>query len=273
MQKINCLFVVLMAITSMCSYADDVNWNQVLTNPARSQDNISRDIYRHPRETLTFFEVAQDQDVLEIWPGRGWYTEILAPMLKEDGSYSVAQFNPVSQVEFLKKARASFEDKLNSQPKIYDDVKIYTLELPLNELPNEKFDRVMTFRNVHNWIRLGYVDAMFQAFYATLKPGGILGVEEHRAPANFTEEQQMKTGYVTEAYVKAAAQKAGFEFVGGSDVNNNPKDTKDYPKGVWSLPPTLVMGDVDKEKYLAIGESDRFTLKFRKPVKSGSKTK
>jgi predicted methyltransferase len=271
MQKINYLFILLLVVTASMSQADDVNWDELLTNPARSQENRARDVYRHPRETLEFFEIAPDQAVLEVWPTRGWYSEILAPMLKDDGNYSVAHFNPESAVGFLKKARADYVQKMASQPKIYDDVKIYTLEFPTNELPGEKFDRVVTFRNVHNWIRMGSVEPMFKAFYASLKPGGILGVVEHRAPADFTEEQQMKSGYVTEEFTIAAAKKAGFEFVSGSDINNNPKDTKDYPKGVWTLPPTLALGDVDKQKYLAIGESDRFTLKFRKPTKSKAK--
>jgi predicted methyltransferase len=268
MQKINYLFILLLATVSTLSQANEINWDELLTNPARSAENRARDIYRHPRETLEFFEIAPDQDVLEIWPSQGWYSEILAPMLIDDGSYSVAHFSPESRLEFLKKARAGYEQKLAANKPVYGEVKIYTLELPINDLPSAQFDRVVTFRNVHNWMRLANTEAMFKAFYAALKPGGILGVVEHRAPDAFSEEQQIKSGYVTEAYTKAVAQAAGFEFIGSSPVNDNPKDTKDYSKGVWTLPPMLALGDVDKAKYLAIGESDRFTLKFRKPEKN-----
>lgn len=265
MQYMKYSFVLLFAIASSWLQADEINWDELLSNPVRSAENRARDSYRHPRETLQFFEIEPDQDVLEIWPSQGWYSEILAPMLLDDGSYSVAHFSPESRLEFLKKARAGFEQKMAANKDVYRKVKIYTLELPTNDVPSSKFDRVVTFRNVHNWMRLANAEAMFKTFFAALKPGGILGVVEHRAPAGFTEEQQIKSGYVTEAYVKSVAKAAGFEFVGDSPVNNNPKDTKDYPKGVWTLPPTLAMGDVDKQKYLAIGESDRFTLKFRKP--------
>jgi predicted methyltransferase len=268
MQKIKYLFTLLLATASTLSQANEINWDELLANPARSAENRARDIYRHPRETLEFFEIAPGQKVLEIWPSQGWYSEILAPMLRDDGNYSVAHFSAESRLEFLKKARAGFEQKMAANKDVYGKVKIYTLELPVNDLPSAKFERIVTFRNVHNWMRMANAEPMFKAFYAALKPGGILGVVEHRAPESFSEEQQIKSGYVTEAYTKAIAQAAGFEFVGSSPVNNNPKDTKDYPKGVWTLPPMLALGEVDKAKYLAIGESDRFTLKFRKPEKN-----
>lgn len=205
---------------------------------------------------------------MEIWPGAGgWYTEILAPLLRDRGQLFCAHWQQDSAVPYFRKARHSFDQKLSQAPTVYDKVEITVLE-PLaatSIAPAASADRVLTFRNVHNWLKAGTADSVFAAMYAALKPGGILGIVEHRAVAGTSEETMIRSGYVTEARVRQLAQQAGFETIASSEVNANPKDDADHPKGVWSLPPSLRGGDVDRAAFLAIGESDRMTLKFRKP--------
>lgn len=228
-------------------------------NPLRSEDFMKRDRYRHPLETLSFFGIRPEMTVVEIWPSGGWYTEILAPYLSERGTYIIA--DPPSDPRGYTKRRQEWMAK---NKHIADKVKS-TKFLPPDEVaiaPAGTADMVLTFRNVHNWLPTANQEAAFRAFFTALKPGGILGVVEHRAPAvGFNE----KHGYVPQEEVIRLATKAGFKLVGTSDVNANPKDTKDHPEGVWTLPPSLRLGERDKEKYLAIGESDRMTLKFQKP--------
>jgi predicted methyltransferase len=242
--------------------------DQALVAAHRPATNKARDMYRHPKETLLFFGVAPDQTLVEMTPGMGWYTEILAPLLREKGRYYAA-VNAVTEKtpEALRDVDRNFRKDLLGRPDLYDRVTL-SVSTPPNAFlfaPASSVDRVLTFRNVHNWARAGTTDAIFKAFYDALKPGGILGVVEHRAKEGTSAEQMIKTGYMTEAYVMDAATRAGFQFVGKSEINANPRDTKDHPEGVWTLPPTLRMGEKDKEKYLAIGESDRMTLKFVKP--------
>jgi predicted methyltransferase len=240
-----------------------------IASPARAAKFVQRDVYRHPLETLRFFGLRPDQTVVEIWPGQGWYMEILAPYLHDRGKYYAA-------IEAPDIAGASKETQENAaalRKRIAGDParlgKVITTELhppQLTEIcPPGTADVVLTFRNVHNWIEAGNQQEQFNAFFKALKPGGVLGVVEHRAKPGTSLEQMSKSGYVDEAYLKKLAETAGFRFVAESPVNNNPKDTKDYPEGVWTLPPTLALGDKDREKYLAIGESDRMTLKFIKP--------
>jgi predicted methyltransferase len=224
---------------------------------------------RHPRETLLFFGLRADQKVIELSPGGGWYTEILAPVLRERGTLYAAH-SPRDGTAYELKSRTAFEDKLKTAPALYDRVQLGTLPKGASfadiSVPGGA-DLVLTFRNVHNWIEEGHLDATLKAVYAVLKPGGVLGVEEHRASPGITLEQIRKTGYVSEAFVIERAQAAGFELAGRSEVNANPKDSHEHPHGVWSLPPTLRGGEVERAKYLAIGESDRMTLKFVKPVR------
>ena len=238
----------------------------------RSDENKARDKYRHPRETLAFFGFRSDMTVVEIWPGGGWYTEILAPALKDAGKFYAAQYSVNPAFGYQRRYLGTYLSKLGENPKLYRDVTITTLDFPyaLNIAPAGTADMVLTFRNVHNWVNPGYgTDAAslaFKVFFDALKPGGVLGVVDHRWPDAGTEDPKAENGYVSEERVIKLAEAAGFELAGRSDLNRNPKDNHDHPKGVWTLPPTLAMGDEDREKYLAIGESDRMTLKFIKPV-------
>lgn len=233
----------------------------------RSDENKARDKYRHPKETLLFFGLKPDMTVVEISPGRGWYTEILAPVLRNGGQYYAAVSAITEKTpDALKKNDADYRAMLSGAPDLYGNVKLSVLSPgSLQVAPRGSADRVLTFRNVHNWAKAGSADAMFKAFHDALKPGGVLGVVEHRAKPESSFQQQIDTGYMTEAYVVETAQKAGFNLVNKSDINANPRDTKDHPGGVWTLPPTLRYGDQDRQKYVAIGESDRMTLMFVKP--------
>ena len=237
--------------------------------PYRGEKAQARDVYRHPKETLEFFGVAPTQSVLEIAPGGGWYTDILAPYLRERGTLYEAQYLPPQGAlpEGEAKGNAAFERKLAAKPDIYGTVVVGTLQAgQFSGLPSGfQGDRVLTFRNIHNWIEDGQVDANLRAFYSVLKPGGVLGVEEHRAVPGTSVQQMIDTGYLTEAYVIQHAQAAGFKLAARSEINDNPRDTKDYPHGVWSLPPTYRGGDTDRARFAAIGESDRMTLRFVKP--------
>lgn len=243
------------------------NLQKAIAGSQRSAAHQARDQYRHPLETLKFFEVKDNLSVLEIWPGAaGWYTEILAPYLKEKGQLTVVNFGADPKVPYFQKNAEAFKAKLAATPKLYGKVHVTVLQPPevLEIAPEGSMDRVLTFRNVHNWMRNDQAQAVFKAMYKALKPGGILGVVEHRSAMHTPPDPLAKSGYVSEDDVIALAMKAGFEFLAKSEINANPKDTKDYPEGVWTLPPTLKMGDQDREKYLAIGESDRMTLKFVK---------
>jgi predicted methyltransferase len=235
----------------------------------RSDANRARDVHRHPKETLQFFGVRPDSTVVEIWPGGGWYSEILAPLLRERGRYYAAHFHVTEKSpKYMGPARANYLKMLAGKPEVYDRVIVTALEAPAQTeiAPRGTADFVLTFRNVHNWTAARNDEAMFRSFYDALRPGGTLGVVEHRANPGTSLEQQIKTGYMTEAYVISLAEKAGFRLAGRSEVNANPKDAKDHPAGVWTLPPTYRLKDQDREKYRAIGESDRMTLKFVKPA-------
>jgi predicted methyltransferase len=242
--------------------------DRVLAGDHRSEANRERDQWRHPKETLTFFGLRQDMTVMEIWPGGGgWYLEVLAPTLREHGRYIAASWDPKSGSKYVQENSKKLADKLAARPDRYDRVRMTALQAPnaLTPVPDGSVDMVLTFRNVHNWMGDDVAEAMFKAMFAALKPGGILGVVEHRARNDASQDPKAKSGYVRTDHAIALAEKAGFELVGESDVNANPKDSADHPNGVWSLPPGLRGGDVDREKFIAIGESDRFTLKFRKP--------
>jgi predicted methyltransferase len=242
-----------------------------VASSARTPKYAARDAYRHPLQTLQFFGLRPDQTVVEIWPGRGWYMEILAPYLRDRGKYYAAIEAPdVSGASQEAKDDAGFlRKRIADDPARFGKVIVTDLHPPqLTEIcPPGTADLVLTFRNVHNWIDDGTQQQQFNTFFKALKPGGVLGVVEHRAKPGTSLDETKKSGYVDESYVKKLATDAGFRFVGASSVNDNPKDTKDYPKGVWTLPPTLTLGNQDRDKYLAIGESDRMTLKFVKPNK------
>lgn len=240
----------------------------IIEGPQRSEENRLRDTFRHPRETLEFFQLTPDMSVVEIWPGGGWYTEILAPYLREKGKLYAAHFADPSPVAYFNKVRGDFVGKLEQDPANYSAVETVVFDPARGVLgvPEASADRVVTFRNVHNWLRDNSEQAAFELFFKALKPGGMLGVVEHRAPAGKDRQWMLDYGYMGEDTVIGLAEKAGFMLVARSEINANPKDTADHPAGVWSLPPTLRLGDTDRDKYLAVGESDRMTLLFIKPT-------
>lgn len=234
----------------------------------RADANRARDVYRHPKETLLFFGLDPAMTVVEVWPAAGWFTEVLAPVLKGRGKLYAARFavsNP-NAPDMVKQRDKAFLERMAARPDVYGGVVATELLPPavVPDAPDGTADLVLTFRNVHNWAKAGFAEAMFESFARMLKPGGVLGVEEHRAKPGTPFAEQVRTGYMTEMYVAETAAKAGFALVGKSEINANPRDSKDWPGGVWTLPPTLREGDKDRARYLAIGESDRMTLKFRK---------
>ena len=240
-----------------------------VSGPWRNPDNVARDGYRHPGETLRFFGVMPDDTVIEITPGGGWYAEILAPYLREDGQYVAAVVDPMALPEgrgrdYQANSKAGLETLFAGSAAQYDRARIVAFD-PANPVFGAagSADAVLTFRNVHNWRSNGQAEGMFQGFFDVLKPGGVLGVDEHRAAADVPADD--KSGYVGQAQVVAMAQAAGFVLDATSEVNANPRDTKDHPNGVWTLPPGNRHEDADRAKYQAIGESDRMTLRFRKP--------
>jgi predicted methyltransferase len=243
----------------------DAALSQTLKGSGRDPANAARDQYRHPRETLEFFGLKPDMTVVELWPGGGWYTEILAPVLKDHGQLIAASLPESDPGEGAQASR--YLAKLKADPAMYGKVKVITFDPPgkMDLGPDGSADMVLTFRNLHNWQNAGQMDKALAAAFKVLKHGGVLGVEEHRAAAGKSVDQTSHFGYMPMDYVIQQAQQAGFKLVGQSEVNANPKDTKDYSKGVWTLPPTYALGDKDRGKYAAIGESDRMTLKFMKP--------
>ena len=240
------------------------NLEQSVNSEDRSIENIKRDKFRHPYETLKFFGIEPEMTVVELSPGGGWYTEILAIYMYDKGELITAPYS-ASLSDYAKRSREAFEAKLNSKS-IYEKVKIVDLFGKLAE--NETVDAVLTFRNVHNWLGEdgSGVKNVFEQSYAALKPGGILGVVEHRAKRGTSIKEMKKSGYVTEELTINLAKEAGFILSKKSEINANIKDTKDHPNGVWTLPPSLYLKDGDKEKYRQIGESDRMTLLFKKPI-------
>lgn len=249
------------SIAAPSAFADSAALTKILAGDHRSDANRARDIYRHPVETLGFFGVKPDSTVVEVYPGGGWYTEVLAPYVRDNGRYFAAIMSP--------RGLKAFQDKMATKPALYDKAKTLTLASPaaLDIRPEGGADFVLTFRNVHNWMDDDLVGVYMKSFFDALKPGGVLGVVEHRAKPGTKLKQSIESGYVAEEYVIKHAQMAGFKLDAKSEVNANPKDTKDYAKGVWTLPPVLTEKDKDREKYLAIGESDRMTLRFVKPAK------
>jgi len=246
--------------------AQDDRLKQVIAGDHRSEENKARDQYRHPLETLTFFGIGPDMTVVEIYPGRGWYTEILAPYLKDSGTFYAAEHPGDPSYEAVQRSLQAFEQKMKDSPELYGDVKRTKLTKDVDIAPPGSADLVITFRNVHSWMGSGTESEAFAAMFKALKPGGVLGVVQHRGDPSAAQDPKAGLGYVNEDYVIELAKKAGFELAEKSEINANPKDTKDYPDGVWTLPPSLRLGDKDRGKYVAIGESDRMTLKFVKPA-------
>lgn len=233
----------------------------------RSPQNRARDVYRHPKETLAFFGVKRDSHVVELWPGSGWYTEILAPYLRDSGKLTVTSFDPAKQQGEMKQFALAYDAKLKSAPSLYGKVDVVHVTPPaeLNFGPDESADFVLTFRNLHNWIEGGFAKDVLASAFKVLKHGGVLGIEEHRGDPGMDKKTVIDTGYVPEQMAIELAESVGFKLAGKSDVNANPKDDHKHEGGVWALPPVLRNGDKDKAKYIAIGESDRMTLKLVKP--------
>ncbi len=248
---------------------DSAAIDRAIAGPWRNPNNTARDKYRHPRETLAFFGVKANQTVVEITPGSGWYTEILAPLLHDKGHYIGIVDDPASVKATARAETEDLNSRLEAKLAMHNELYALALERQIDPVapnlgPPGSADVVLTFRNVHNWVIDGTQAVMFKAMFAVLKPGGVLGVTDHRAnPGAPTDGTQ---GYLTEQQVIDYATAAGFVLAAKSDINANPKDTKDYSNGVWTLPPTLRLGEHDKAKYLAIGESDRMTLRFVKPA-------
>lgn len=254
--KITCLLATaaILAAPFSLAVAKDAALAKAIAAPHRSPDFVERDKARKPQEELEFFGIKPTLTVVEIAPGGGYWTEILAPYLQEKGTYYTAM-SP--------KAAETFQKKLDGKPEVYGKVKITSMT---EVAPAGTADLVLTFRNVHNWAADGSAEAMFKSFFAVLKPGGVLGVEDHRADAGKKLDDVVNSGYLPTDYVIKLATDAGFKLDAQSEINANPKDDHNHPKGVWTLPPTFDMGETDKAKWQAIGESDRMTLRFVKPA-------
>ena len=252
MKTVKSFFLVL-ALLINASNLPSHSLKESIESQDRTPQFTTRDVYRHPYETLTFFNIQPDMTVVELNPGRGWYTEILANYIHYPGTLITAQGSYYMD---------SFKKKMDSDP-MFGRVEIVNLNSNLAE-PNS-VDAIVTFRNLHNWLG-PQLDSIFKSSMVALKPGGIFGVVEHRANPGTSLKAMKSSGYVTEAHAIEVALNNGFELVAKSEINANPKDTKDHPKGVWTLPPRLRLDEVDREKYESIGESDRMTLLFRKPL-------
>ncbi len=230
----------------------------------RSAESKERDIYRNPFETLNFFRITPEMTVVELSPGRGWYTEILAMYMYDYGELIAAPYNP-SLGGYAERSFNNFKTKLDSD-EVYKKVKISYIFEKIAE--DNSVDAVLTFRNLHNWLNDDAKNAklIFDQSYLALKPGGLFGIVEHRANPGTSLSDMYKSGYVTEELTVKLAKQAGFELIDKSEVNKNSNDTKDYSTGVWTLPPTYYLKDLDRDKYKNIGESDRMTLLFQKPL-------
>lgn len=250
------------------SYIDRVSAAAV--GEHRSAGNQARNEFRNPVQTLSFFGFEDGMSVLEIYPGGGWYAEVLAPAIRDHGTYTIANWDPEVeglpsyQYELPKRLRAKFD----ANPELYDQVKEVHFSPPSSASLGDadSYDRVLTFRNSHGWVGSGMAEDIYAEFARVLKPGGMLGVVQHRAAPGGDPAVTAEMGYVPEAAIIAIAEAAGLEFVASSEVNSNPMDSRDHPEGVWTLPPGLALGDQDRAKFQAIGESDRMTLTFVKPA-------
>ena len=246
----------------------NLSFNEIVKLNHRTDENKARDKYRYPVQTLEFFEIKPNHTVVEINPSSGWYTEVIGPYLKNEGTLYLAIFDKKSKKSYAKKYNKKIK-KIVNDSNFYGNVKFTVIDDSAKMgpvAPKNSADRVVTFRNIHGWIKNGKDKEAFKAFYEALKPGGILGVVQHRLPKKMKQDKKAKTGYVHESYVIKLAEEVGFKLAEKSEINANPKDTAKHKNGVWTLPPALRVGDSMKAKYQKIGESDRMTLKFKKPM-------
>jgi predicted methyltransferase len=252
------------------AFATDSALAAAIASPIRTPANIARDKYRHPAAALTFFGLRPILSVIEIQPGAGYWTEILAPYLKSRGTYTVAIPPPPPTEPRAAFATSRYLQKLQNDPSDYDQVIVTGLTDGIPIAAPNSADLILSFRNLHDWMADGTAAQKLALIHAALKPGGTFGIEDHRGPTTAPQDPRAKSGYVRKDYAKALITSAGFRLAAESPIGNNPRDTKDYPKGVWTLPPTLAMGAENRAKYLAIGESDRWTLKFIKPTQTSN---
>jgi predicted methyltransferase len=245
--------------------APDAALKAAIANPARSPNFVARDTARHPAEELAFFGIKPGMTVVELWPGGGYWSEILGPYLAKQGTYYVA-LEPATNTE-AEQGNAKWHARIAAMKSQVGTIHETALGADHFDIaPPGSADLVLTFRNLHNWMDGGYAEKALAACFTALKPGGILGIEEHRGRTDKPQDPKAADGYVREDYTIALAKKAGFVPAGSSEINANPKDTKDWVDGVWTLPPTLSQGDKDRAKYVAVGEADNFVLRFRKPA-------
>lgn len=238
----------------------------ILAGSQRTAADRSRDEYRHPKATLLFFGIRPNTRVLQVWPDSGWYTKILAPLVRTKGRYFAGVIAPDPGSRFLQARDADYRRLLSSRPDLYGAVKVVSFPLDGRDVaPPGSLDMVLSFRDLHEWMALGDAQQALATIYRALAPGGVFGVVDNRADPAMPQDPRAKNGYVRQDYAIRLIEAAGFRLVASSEVNANPKDTKNYPAGVWTLPPDYRLGNIDRGKYEAIGESDRFTLKFVKP--------
>jgi predicted methyltransferase len=250
--------------------ATEARLREILAMPHRTDEERARDVHRHPVETLTFFGIQPDWRVVELSPGGGWYTNILGPLLVEKGHLVAVTGDPAGKPGYQRDGAVKLRERIAASKDLFGSTEATVMALldtpPRIELgPDGSADAVLTFRNVHGWAKAEKLDAVLAAAFKVLKPGGVLGVTDHRAAESTPLATAMEAGYVPEAWVIERIKAAGFELADRSEINANPKDTKDHPNGVWSLPPTFEGKDKDRDKFAAIGESDRMTLRFVKP--------
>lgn len=264
--RITAALAALLCCLPLAAATPDSSLQAAVANPSRSPNFVARDKARHPAEELTFFGIRPNMTVVELWPGGGYWTEILGPYLAKAGTYYVA-LEPVKSGE-AQRANAKWHERVGAMKSQMGTIHETVLGAGSFDIaPPGSADLVLTFRNLHNWMDEGYADQALAAIFTALKPGGVLGIEEHRGSKDKPQDPKAADGYVREDYAVALIKKAGFVPDGSSEINANPKDTKNWVDGVWTLPPTLSQGQKDREKYLAVGEADNFVLRFRKPAK------
>lgn len=260
--------IALLGMATWRSAGADDALKAALAGAQRTPAHAVRDAWRHPYETLSFFGIRPDLTVVEISPGDGWYTEILAPYLRDRGLLILASDDPESGSEYHRRNAKRLRQKLQAQPAVYNRVQLTVFEPPtrIQIAATGAVDLVLTFRNVHNWAAEGegVVRAVFKSVHDSLKPGGVFGVVDHRLPADRMQDPKAASGYLQQTYVTRLAESAGFTLAAASEINANPRDSADHEGGVWALPPTYANRDKDRARYAAIGESDRMTLKFVK---------